>query len=228
MNQLTEQLTSSLKPKMAIVVYKDNSTYYLERRDIVKGKMGEGVPLTEKCLSDISEVLTNASSNIVHGTVPAFMLYADCRPGHEKYIWYRKPEKRRMFFSKKLNIPTGEMNLPGLIYKVEGNGLSVFAVKRKRGISLKTKLYQAPFFNTNSGSVCLGSAKVKEPSELTYLSIIQKWEDKFWLSEFDHLLGGNPIKGNLSSVTKKCIKTGCEFPLDELIPIRKKTIKDLL
>lgn len=229
MNRITEVLTSSFEPSMAIVVYEGDNQYYLERRDIDKGKMKAGIPLTEECLSDISEVLSSSSEKIVHGTIPSFMIYSDCRPGHEKYIWYRKPEKRKMFFSKKLNIPNGHINLPGLVYMAKGSNLSIFAVKSKGRIGIGTKLYHAPFFNVyDEANVCLGNAKLKWPDELTYDKIIQYWESKFWLSEFDHLLGNNPIKGNLSSVTKQCIKTGCDFPISQLKPIGKLTIKDLL
>jgi PRTRC genetic system protein B len=229
MNSITEKLTANVEPKMAIIVYEGVGDYYLERRDIINGKMTAGVPLTEDCLSDISEVISHTSVKMIHGLIPSYMLYADPRPGNEKYIWYRKPEKRQMYFTKALNIPNGEIKLPGLVYMVEGKTLSVFAVKSKARVGMSTRLYSAPFFNvSNNAKVCMGNAKMKWPEELTYDRIIQYWEDKFWLSEFDHILGSNPIKGNLSTITKRCIKTGCDFPLDELKPLEKLTLKSLL
>lgn len=229
MNKLTDDLTGQLEPKMAIIVYGEHGSFYLERRDIRNGRMVEGVPLTEECLADISEVLSQTTSKMVHGIVPPFMLKADPRPGKRHYIWYRTPETRRMFFSNKLNIPAGEVKLPGLIYEVTGETLSIYAVKCKRAPKAKTKLYRGPFFNVyNNGSVCLGSAKAKKPLELSFFEIIRYWEEKFWFSEFDHMLDDNPVKGNLSTITKHCIKTGEPFPLNELKPIRKKTLKDLL
>lgn len=228
MNQLTEHLTSSLAPAMAVICYQNGNDCYLERRDIINGKMTAGIPLTEKCLSGISEVLSFDSAKIIHGTIPSYMLYADCRSGREKYVWYRKPEKRRMFFSSKLGIENGELLTPGLIYVVNGTTLSVYAVRSKR-LSISTKLFHAPFFNVyDSADVCLGSAKLKFPEELTYDNVIKYWEDKFWKSKFDHLLGSNPVASNLASLTKMCIETGCEFPLKELKPIKKLTLKSLL
>ena len=229
MNSITEKLTSNVEPKMAIIVYEGVGDYYLERRDIIKGKMTAGVPLTEDCLSDISEVISHTSEKMIHGQIPPFMLYADQRPGNEKYIWYRKPEKRRIYFTKALNIPNGDVKLPGLIYMAKGKNLSVYAVKIRGSIRMNTRLYSAPFFNVgNNANVCMGNAKMKWPTELTYENIVQYWENKFWLSEFDHLLGSNPIKGNLSTITKHCIETGCEFPRDQLKPIGKLTLKDLM
>lgn len=227
MNRITEALTDSLEPKMALIVYQNGRQVYLERRDIEKGMMKTGVPLTEKCLSGISEVLSSNSANIIHGRIPSIMLYADCRPGKEKYVWYRKPEKRMMFFSEKLGIQSGEIKLPGLVYMAKGSELSVFAIKTK-SLRLSTKLHHAPFFNVHdSANVCLGNAKVKKADELTYEGIIKYWEDKFWLSEFDHLLGNNPIDGNLSTVTKLCIENGNDFPVQKLKFMNLK-LKDLL
>ena len=77
------------------------------------------------------------------------------------------------------------------------------------------------------GKVCLGSAKVDKPYELTFESVMRYWEKMFWASEFAHLLGGNPVKGNLSTITKNCISTGCKFPDSELIPVKQK-LKSLI
>lgn len=228
MNRITETLTNSLQPVMAVIIYQNGNQIYIERRDIEKGRMQAGVPLTEKCLAGISEVISSTSSKMIHGSVPSFMLFADSRPGVEKYVWFRKPEKRMMFFSEKLGIPSGEIKLPGLIYMAKGKNLSVFAVKSKRKPGPSTRLFRAPFFNVdNSAGVCFGNAKIKDPEKLTFYSVVKYWEDKFWLSEFDHLLGENPIKGNLATITKQCIQTGSEFPLNELKPIKLK-LKDLL
>lgn len=228
MNKTTEDLFDKAEPKMAIIVYGTrNSKYYLERRDIDKdGNMCAGVPLTENCLSDIVMSLSSAEKNLIHGTIPANMLYADCRTGRGVYVWYRKEEKRMMYFNEQLGIDNGEMMVPGLVYKVSGNTLSVFAYKGR--LTQKTKLYRAPFFNVSSSSVCLGSAKVSVPKVLTYESVLNYWEQMFWQSEFTHLLGGNSIKGNLSSITKRGIETGCRFPKEELIPIKNITLGGLL
>lgn len=220
MGQINDLLTNSLRPKIAIIAYEDShSNYYLERRDIVKGKMQAGVPLSEECISGIVDTMYEKQKDVsVHGVVPANMLYADSRKGHEKYVWYRSPEKRMMYFHEALDIPNGEMHVPGILYVVRGESLAVYAFKGLR----PGKLYKAPFFNVDSTHVCLGSAKVTKPSEKTFESIIQYWEKMFWGSEFVHLLGGNPVKGNLSTITKNCILNGSKFPEAELISSKEK------
>lgn len=221
MGQINDILTDSLKPMMTIIVYKDaKRNYYLERRIIENGKMQAGVPLSEECISGIMETMfEKRKDSSVHGIVPTNLLFADSRKGHEKYVWYRKPEKRMMYFAGTLDIPNGEMFVPGLLYVAVGTSLAVYAFKGRKP---KSKLYRAPFFNVDSTHVCLGNAKVEKPSEKTFESIVQYWEKMFWGSEFVHLLGGNPVKGNLATLTKHCIQTGCKFPEDKLIPVNEK------
>lgn len=74
MNNTTKEILTELLPEMAIIVYKNNNKYYLERRDIINGKMASGVPLTEKCLTDIFDVISSEGSDILHGAVPENLL----------------------------------------------------------------------------------------------------------------------------------------------------------
>lgn len=227
MNNITKNLFEELEPKMAVIIYKSEDIYYLERRDInPDGKMGVGVPLTEDCLTDIVKGLSATEKDIVHGPIPPYLLYADCRTGVKKYVWYRKEEKRNLYFSEQLGINNGEMYVPGLVYCACGNTLSLYAYKGR--LTEKSKLFRAPFFNVSDSSVCLGSAKVEKPDELTYENIIRYWEQMLWQSEFVHLLGSNPIKGNLSIITKHCIEAGCRFPKEELLPAKNQTLGGLL
>ena len=228
MNKITENLTACVKPELAVIVYRykpieDESSYYIERRDIDdSGKMGAGVPLTEDCISGIAKSFSSTDRLIVHGEIPANMLYADCRHGREKYVWYRKPEKRAIFFTDSLGIPSGQVFVPGLVYKVEKGELYVFSYVAKR-LTSKTQLYRAPFLNVyTDGKICLGNAKVKRSQECTYSGIMEYWEDMFWKSEFSHLLGMNPVRSNISLLYKKLVNTGEAFPVEELVKEKMK------
>lgn len=226
MNKLTEQLRTRLTPKMAIIVYsdEDENNIYLERRDIVKGNMGAGIPLTEECIKDIAEMALDTTKKELHGIIPSNMLYADGRKGYEKYVWFEKPQKRMHFFSKRLAIPNGELYTPSLLYVAIQNTLAIYAFI---GDNPDTQLYRAPYFNVSETYVCLGNSKLSEITDMTYTNIMEYWEKMFWLSEFDHVLGTNPIVSNLSLLSKRLIKTGEPFPVTELIPINK-TLKDFL
>ena len=116
--------------------------------------------------------------------------------------------------------------MPGIIYEAGENRLNIYAYKDKE-LTDKTELYAAPFFNVTGASVCLGSAKIEKPKDLTYMNLLEYWEKKFWLTEFSHLGGGgNPTKSNLVLVTKAAKDK--PFKLEELKPLNKLKLKDIL
>lgn len=227
LDEIKENMYATMSPTMAIILYETQKfTYYLERRSIKKdGTMGAGVPLTEQCLTSLITTMSQSDKNVVYGTLPPGMLYSDSHVGREKYVWYRKAEKRTLLFNSQLAIPNGEMCIPGLVYCVNGNTLSVYAYKGT--LTDKTDLYRAPFFNVSSAHVCLGNARHPFPTDRTYTNIIKYWEAMFWKSEFSHTLGGNPVVGDLIKITTNCIKTGQKFPVKELIPIPNLNVKQL-
>lgn len=227
-NQLTRALEEIYEPKMAIIVYSSpNSAPYLELRDINDGKMGAGKPLTKKCVTDIFRAIVEDSEDLsegYHGVIPRNLLYADTTTGRTRLIWYNPPMKRKMYFVGSLGIPEGEVVMPGIVYEANDNLLKVYCFK---GRVPKDTLYQAPFFNVNDHEVCLGTAKARRPKSLSYIEAMEYWETMFWNSEFSHLYGNNPIKGNLAVITKKCIENREPFPTRALVKSNYK-LKDLL
>lgn len=230
MNDLTKKLSDSLHPFMAIIAYKaeQSEDYYIEQRRINRnGKMSSGAPLKEKTICQLMKTVAVNSEELdagLCGIIPPNLLYCDTRIGNTKLVWYRPPEVRNVCFAKQVGIPDGQMHVPGLVYVVRGDRLAVYAFKGRRP---KSKLYHAPFMNVDEKYVCLGSAKSKKPENPTFSDMISYWEGLFWQSEFSHILGSNPIDGNLASITKTCIETGCEFPTECLISVNIK-LKDLL
>jgi PRTRC genetic system protein B len=189
--------------------------------------MGVGTPLTQKMMASLMNNVQASTKQLdmgLYGTMPEGVLYCDTRIDHDRLVWYHGPEERCVYFSEGLNIPSGKMMVPGLIYVVHDKRLSLYAFKGKKPTG---KLYRAPFMNTVE-DVCLGSAKVKYPEEKTFVNVIAYWEKMFWQSEFSHLSGNNPINGNLAVLTKHLISTGEPFPTDVLIEIKNKKLSDLL
>ena len=165
-------------------------------------------------------------SSTPHGRIPTNMLWSDTRKGYEKYIWYNPPQKRMMFFKESLHIENAEYNLPGVIYEVSDERMNIYAYIDKE-LKPETELYAAPFFNVTGSSVCLGSAKIDKPTEITYDKLLEYWEKKFWLTEFSHLGGnGNPTKSNLVLVTKAA--KDAPFNIEELKPLKNLKLKDIL
>jgi hypothetical protein len=103
--------------------------------------------------------------------------------------------------------------------------MDVFAFKGKRPVET-TPLFRAPFFNVTGSSVCLGSSSLEKPQNPTFLSLLEYWEKRFWLTEFSHLGGNvNPTVSNLVIVTENIRNN--PFDMNELKPMNKK-LKDIL
>lgn len=221
MGNLSNILNSKLEPTDALVFYKSNLSNggsYVEHRVIRNGKMCSGSPLQVQTLSKMLKAVDkyahdSTSMASLHGVVPSNLLFASSNLDAYKMVWYRRAEKRMLYFHENLGIPNGEMWVPGLVYATSGKGLRVYAFK---GQKPKGTLYKAPFFNVGE-YVCLGNAKADKPKDMTFQNWMDYWEKLFWQSEFVHILGSNPIKGNLSTLTKELIATDNKFPTGQLI-----------
>lgn len=119
MNGLSEKLSSSYIPEMAIIVYRceTDRSVYLEQRGIENGKMGAGSPLSKSCITNIISALAEDNDEIekgFHGVIPKTLLYADTTTGKTKLVWYNPPQKRHMFFVERLGIPEGDIIMRAL------------------------------------------------------------------------------------------------------------------
>lgn len=236
MNERTEALLNKYKPVVAIMVYSgDRNDYYLESHDInEKRQILEGKPLKQETLNGIVDIFFDERQNRVQigGLIPENLLHFDVLPGGKYNMsWYRPAERRQLYFKEELHIPSGQAWVPAMIYNVNGDELSVFALRDSTRPTDATKLYLAPFHNVNSsGGVCLGNAKVKRPEKNTYANIMKYWEDLFWLSEFTHLAGNsNPTKSNLNIIWKRMITEKISvFPVKELVEYKHHSLNNLL
>ena len=217
---LIDELKKNLEPTDALIFYKCDSNVYVEHRPVAAGRMGAGRPLDASQLAKMVRCAEKyAKENSRHdrlgGVIPKNLLYASCDLDSMRLVWWRPPEERKMYFTASLCIPEGVLKVPGMLYSVKGSGtLSVWCFKGRKP---KGVLYHAPFFNVyDDGHVCLGNSKAEKPQEGTYEAWIAYWEKMFWQSEFTSMIGNNPVEGNLSVITKKCIETGIPFPVDVL------------
>lgn len=232
MNELTNKLQQVMMPKAALIAYEyrenryGNGMHYLELHPINdRGRMEAAMPVTYEFMDSLVESYTDDRRNVPHGKIPANMLWCDTRKGHERYIWYNPPGKRKMFFAGSLNIPDGTFHVPGVIYKVSGDRLDIFSYKGEKPAE-NSPLFLAPFFNVTGSSACLGNAVLTPPEDMTFSKLLEYWEKRFWLSEFSHLGGSrNPTGSNLVSVTEKARAN--PFDENELKPMNKQ-LKDLL
>lgn len=234
MNKLTKILTNKLIPKAGIILYKQEHSpqFYLELRKIKNGAFESAQPMPESFLHTLVKKMDTLNSSEMYkssGLMPKNILYLDQQNDKFELIWYKKPGKTMMHFTKELNIPSGECDLPGLIFHWKNNDLHVFAVKRQP--SERTVLFRGPFFNVDdNGYVCLGNAHVTGEIQKTFEAFMLMMHILFFASEFSHLNGTNPINGNLSAVYRKLSGSKEKFPLDKLKNTKitlKQYIKDI-
>lgn len=225
----------------AIFVYKPveqdaSFSFYVETHP-VENKDGvplllEGKPLSINTINELVKVFADKKINeklIPLELIPQELLYFS--PQRECVIWHIPAEKRCLFFSKNLNIPSGEYFCPALLFSANGmKSLKVFALKSNNRPSLKSKVYIAPFFNIyEDGKVCTGNVKIpKQTPDVP--SVIRFWEKAFFNSEFSESIGFRRVvkSGNLAILWRKMMREQSRFPKNELLlHPRFKTLDDL-
>ncbi|MBB6107741.1 PRTRC system protein B [Mucilaginibacter lappiensis] len=162
------------------------------------------------------------------GLLPKNVLYIN--RGHNAFVLWQTPaQKVRLLFKDTLSIPSGEANIPPMIWKAQRGTLQVYALYADTPAELHTNLYKTPYFNVyEDGKVCLGTVSIQIPKDCCLEAFIRLWETYFFNSFFSHTLGGgSPVKGNIVQLWQSLVNTGEPFPLDKLIPI-KLTLKDLI
>jgi PRTRC genetic system protein B len=232
MNDRTEVLVKTFKPRLAIIAHStitsNHNEWYLESHVLNdNGQILEGKPLQQETIQGIVDIFFDERQNSVQfgGIIPHNLIKFDVLPGGQySMMWYRPEEQRQLYFASSLSLPSGQAWVPALIYKVNRRYLSVYALNSNERPDEKSGLFRAPFHNVhNDGSVCLGSAHVKKPVEKTYAAAMKYWEDLFWLSEFSHLNGAsNPAKTNINSLWKRLVKDPKVkwSGIDQLVPLK--------
>lgn len=207
MQKITKKLeNATYSPKAALIAYANNENdFYLETREILSnGEMGAAKPLTYAFINKIIEGYSKSYSETPYGPIPENMLYADTRPGNEKYVWWNPPMKRNQTFVKELGMEDGMYPMPGVIYAVKNNVLYVYAYAGKKPRK-NTQLLKGPFFNYyNECRVCLGTATCELPKDLKWDDLLKAWENLFWNSVNSHTMrGAISVKGNLTTILKE-------------------------
>ncbi len=98
-NRLTEELTSVLVPKAALIAYQadgpGNGSYYLEmRRILADGTMGAGMPVPWSFLDEIGKNYVDSTGGTPHGPLPENLRYSDSRRGRLRGRPVRHPLRR--------------------------------------------------------------------------------------------------------------------------------------
>jgi len=243
------KIASTYTPKIALVVYKKDDTQqesdgpktYLEAYNFHPSEnnqsyeLGTGQPVSEDTLDSLTSTLVRRKKKaqkiytFKSKMIPQNIIYAGQSENRFTIIWNLKAPVKTLHFSENLQIPSGDVQLPNLIFKLIQDGkqsqLSVYAYTATQ-LDDKTPLKLAPFHNTKENGVCMGTAKIKIKS-CFWEDIIVATENAYFNSYFTHFWGGNPVDGNLNTIYHRCISEKKPFPLNVLIP-SKKILKDIL
>lgn len=237
-----ELLNKSLYPATVITVFKGRreytSDYYLEQRDIriVNGKpaLMAAHALSEETMREISRsFIKRQGIEMKHaGIIPEHILHASTADGI-LIIWYRPAEKKAINFSRQLGIKgSSTVTIPACLYMIKGREMYVYALESNARPTVKTKLFNAPFFNVyEDGRICLGTAPISSTRAETYEEEIERYERGFWLAEQNGGDHGERCKSSsLTKMWNECIKAGGVFPgKKELVQVAKiKTLGDLI
>jgi hypothetical protein len=177
------------------------SDHFIEVADIGPDlQVKSSKPISEDTLIRLNKYITDKIINkgvlkFEKEIFPDNLIYFD---GSEMVVWYEKPSKRKLFFSKKESF---EYNLPGIVFMLKNGKLSVFLTDDKK-INNNSKLYPNVFPNTYGDySICIGNNKPKVFNKISEL--IKYYTDFLFESEFTAGFRGNMEKYFIQSREKK-------------------------
>lgn len=238
---MTSEVTNkTLTPKRAIIVYQDKSgyKYFLESREIKREgdrySLMTAIPLANDVMKQMAMSYMKSASQKIDfgGLISEHLLYGDNKPGMTIVMWYRPTMKKILHFSASLKIKSdAEVQLPPTLYLVINQELYIFAMMDSKRPDLKTKLYNAPFFNTyENGKICLGSAKIGKMKADTFEGEADRFERAFYMAEQTHTSSGTICKTPLTKLWPALLKSKTPFPVKkELLPHKNyKSLGDLI
>lgn len=227
-------MTETFNPECAIIVYRnreaDEGEYYLERRVYNENtkSFGVAVPLTQKEYNEIASSIETDTykEGLRTKGINTNLLHFHYNKDKLSLTWKVKASKKQLFFDKKLGIKSGYYYIPHLVFRLEGDNLSVYATKTFN-INGKTKMYYAPFHNTYSnGNVCMGNARGYNQQKYVE-DIIESWEEAFFNSTFTHFNYDKITKKNLVKTFKASVKAK-KFDNDALMPYGDCKLEDII
>lgn len=237
MKDLTNDLVALFKPTSALVFYqrkdRDEDTY-VEHFDMdTNGTPINAHPLTVREAEQLAEALNTKDRETKNflkskGILPRNILHINAHSS--KVIWFTKAQARYLHFADQLEIPSGMVSIPPLLWVADKTSLNIYALDKDRRPTENATLYNAPFFNIyRNGNVCMGTVDINNEGCTSLEEFTSAWEDYFFNSYFSHLMNGhNPTKGNCVSLLKSLVNTGKAFPKDALVKNEKQTIKNLI
>ena len=185
--------------------------------------LAPGQLLTVEGLREIHRALYRAQRLEV---LPPHMLAAS----PERLVWFEPARSRVMFFQSSdacLNGFSGQsFPQPPLLFIAGERSLKVFALGGNERPTGSSPVFTAPYYNTTSSGVCLGSMPL--PSALS-VHDTDAYSEAFFRSAFTHGTSERLLKswgGSYGEVWERARQYGT-FPTQHLVP-QEKTVEDVI
>ncbi len=145
----------------------------------------------------------------------------------ERLVWFESARDRVMFFETADAYLQGLSGMmcphPALLFIAGERSLKVFALGSDERPTAETEVYTAPYYNTSSSGVCLGSTPL--PTTLS-VNDTQSYSDAFFHSAFTHGTSERLLKGWDGSYGEawSAAKARGTFPLRHLVPQGRQVV----
>lgn len=186
----------------------DPPSSFVSMHTIRNNQVCEGALITKRKLMKLCQQLM-PSLNKTMTYLPENVI--GYKPFDTTMLWWLPAGIKHLFFDKSTNIPSGLAPLPPLLFRFNGIGLTVFALKENTRPTPATTLWHSPFWNYG----CMGNVSLPQnptPSDT------EKLQNLYFRSAFNF---HNPpkLKGTTGdALWKSLVGSGkTEFPLDCLV-----------
>ena len=148
----------------------------------------------------------------------------------ERLVWFEPARDRVMFFETNDAYLQGLSGIsvphPALLFIAGERSLKVFALSSDERPTAETEVYTAPYYNTSSGGVCLGSTPL--PATLS-VDDTESYSDAFFHSAFTHGTAERLLQGwggSYGEVWRTASEKGV-FSKEHLVPL-SGCVEDIL
>lgn len=224
-------MKEEITPIKAIMVYQceveSENFDYMEMIEYNQGIPTKSYPLPEEFLEELSRNYMKKTERTFNFSLMREnpdglrIIGFDYRDESTKMYFYTPATAKNLFFRKNTNIKSGKYPIPALIWKATLNSVSLWAVAEKyKDLSKDTMLYKAPFMNTSSSGVCLGSTQMPKTVSNDLEYICQKIVDGFFESQFTHFGSDYKVTNSNFYTLFESLKGKNHYPDHELVEFK--------
>ena len=227
---ISTRLNTVFKLCRVICIYQSNlqESTYVETSNVANGKFAGFRMLTTRDIQKMmKELLTFQTKKYIYKHDPDILKYTHDGVSTE-LVFITHPQSFHHKYALNTGMDSGFRPAPTLLWDYtlyqENESLNVYACAEYKGKD--TVWCEAPFFNTSTGSVCLGTTKI-DPQDFG-LDVNKLKTDivkGFFDSAFTHAGTSRCTKTNFITLQQKLLNEE-EFPKEELVPLQNPNLQE--